>query len=299
MGGIFKRQELDLSFLNGGIVSNIALVDLNSDARLDVFISTIMQGTHVLWNQGGNFTADARTELPNSDAYITTASGFADFDGDGNLDIVLGNGIVSLGKNATVQYGPKATNRVLWNEGDGTFTPKDFELGGARTLTILITDINEDDEPDILIGDDNGWTDTVYTYAGNREFRFVTRSDGLIPETGKTTMSFDAADWQRNGRQAIYLGQALAENDLHPSEFLKQTKLFCQSEMQDPNTQYSSAENCFNLAQSMDKASQISRRNRADCNQLSSQSAKALCATRNIITRALKESRPEMCDPIR
>ena len=70
---------------------NIALVDLNNDGWLDIFLTTFNEGNFVVLNPipvEGEITVK---KVPNGDALLTSASAFADIDQDSYPDILNGN----------------------------------------------------------------------------------------------------------------------------------------------------------------------------------------------------------------
>ena len=84
------------------------------------------------------FVGRRQALLPGGDA-STSSIAAADVDGDGDLDVLLGNN--------------GSPSRVLLNAGDGTF-PTSIELpgGGASTLSIAAADVDGDGDLDVLLG---------------------------------------------------------------------------------------------------------------------------------------------------
>jgi len=118
-------------------------------------------------------------ETPQKHAPETMAGGVAvfDYDNDGNLDIFFTNGadISSLKKTS-----PKYWNRLLRNNGDGTFTDVTEKAGLAGTgydTGVAIGDYNNDGYEDIFVAGVH--RNTLYRNNGDGTFTDVTEKTGL------------------------------------------------------------------------------------------------------------------------
>lgn len=164
-GGTFVKQPLHLGVVDQSFVNATALVDLNNDGSLDLFAATFLDGVYVFWNRDGQFDADDFIKLPNGDAPMMGAPGFADLDNDGRLDIVAANWSVGTMTSLRNPHLLSSTDRILWNEGD-TFSEMTLNGIPGESLTSIITDINGDGKPDIVIGDDIAKSDKIYLNGG-------------------------------------------------------------------------------------------------------------------------------------
>lgn len=121
--------------------------DVDGDGDLDIVIANLGAGepNRLLINQRGHFTDQSATRLPQLAEPSYTAR-FADMDGNGSLDIVIGN------------YG--ATSRIMRNDGQGRYTElADAIPGPAGYTTALVPgDVDGDGDLDLyetrFIGDD-------------------------------------------------------------------------------------------------------------------------------------------------
>lgn len=116
-----------------------AIADLDLDGDPDILIANEHRPNILLMNNGKGLFTNESSRIPQI-AHDSEDIGIADFDLDGDLDIVV------------VSEDDK-TNELYLNNGDGTFTD-----GGNRiTVTgtsnsVIVYDINNDNVPDILIG---------------------------------------------------------------------------------------------------------------------------------------------------
>jgi len=149
--------------LSSGDLTSISLViaDVNRDGKLDLVVS----------NQGSNGTPDGSVGvlLGNGDGtfqpVVTYDSGgqFAssvfvvDLNGDGKPDIVVANCTATASTGCVAANGAgNGTVGVLLGNGDGTFRSVLIYSSGSPEFfyapPILVTDINHDGKPDLLIG---------------------------------------------------------------------------------------------------------------------------------------------------
>ncbi len=136
--GTFQPAQINSS--GGYSAESIAIGDVNGDGKPDLVVSNYC-GSNVncatggvsilLGNADGTFQAAQVTLTPANFSQGQIA--LSDFNGDGNLDIAIGNGSV-----------------LLLGNGDGTFqTPLSLGAGGAGTA---IGDFNGDGKPDLAVG---------------------------------------------------------------------------------------------------------------------------------------------------
>lgn len=207
-GKTFEFQSIDIPELEKFYVTNAALVDLNNDGWLDIFFSTFRHGNYVIYNREGQFTKDNLHRLPDVEhAIMTGAAAFGDVNHDGNLDIVLGSWVPPC--RSFRECGDIPFNNVLLLNRNGRFELQHpFKNDpGRQTLSLLLSDINNDGKLDLIIGSEDRAPDIYYFGNGDGTFRRITRQDAIIPHSTATTMSVAAGDINNDLRQEIYLGQ--------------------------------------------------------------------------------------------
>lgn len=189
--GVFKRQSLDLGPYASDFITICCLVDLNNDGWLDLYLASF-QGPHaVLWNQRGAFSAPV--SLPSPPGAFVNAVGFADLDGDGDLDLALGTWVHRW---AGTQLW-RMRNYLLLARG------KSFELrplpgAGGNTHAVLISDLDGDGHSDLVFGND--WSPPDEYYKGDGKGGFAAMDSGVIPSSTEWTMSLDSADLDNDGQ---------------------------------------------------------------------------------------------------
>lgn len=153
--GTFEDVSQALGF--GGIASpltGVASADIDNDGDADLLF-TSRSGSRLFRNDGGAGFVDISVASGVADQAWSTAAAFGDFDGDGLVDLYLGNYIV-------VAHFPNHTgwpNRLLRNLGGGVFedvTQASGTAGKGATFAASFTDFDGDGDVDLLVCNDHG-----------------------------------------------------------------------------------------------------------------------------------------------
>ncbi|MCB9881382.1 MAG: VCBS repeat-containing protein [Planctomycetes bacterium] len=158
---VFPQGEQDRLLLNDGTgtfvdatathlptelagTSQVALRDFDGDGFLDAFFASGFEGfrTRLYRNDGtGRFIDVSSTRLPLGGRYqILSAMAVGDFDGDADLDVLLGQ--------------PRGPVRLLLNDGRSTFrdvTSTALPPSGDPALGIVLGDVDGDLDRDIVL----------------------------------------------------------------------------------------------------------------------------------------------------
>jgi hypothetical protein len=118
----------------------IAWGDLDRDGDMDYFGKRVSAGYVVQLNNGaGSFTEG--WQMKDEDTTIGGVA-LADLDQDGDLDALVTNGYRSTGS---------FPSRLLWNNGDGTFTDSQQKLNDTSGAELAVGDLDLDGDLDIVV----------------------------------------------------------------------------------------------------------------------------------------------------
>ena len=144
----------------------IAIADVNRDGKLDLVVvnettaevpagGSFVNGTVSVLLGNGDGTFGPKTDFGTGKLPISV--GIGDLDGDGDLDLVVGNSY-------------SHTVSVLLGNGDGGFAPKsDLGIPGG---SVALADLNADGKPDLVVGSGG-----IAILLGNGDGTFGPRTD--------------------------------------------------------------------------------------------------------------------------
>jgi uncharacterized membrane protein YraQ (UPF0718 family) len=200
-GKSFSKVFSDVAKLKGKQAINIALVDLNNDGWLDIFLTTFNEGNYVVLNPIPIEGEIVLKKVPNDNVLLTSASAFADINHDSYLDIINGNYYLGILTRKPVQ---QATDQLVMNH-NLDFSIQPIEGIPGQTHSALFSDINLDGQPDLMIGNDYRVSDTYYHGTSKGSLKKIRYQDNVIPITTQNTMSIDTGDFNNDLIPDIYL----------------------------------------------------------------------------------------------
>ena len=144
-------------FATGANPAALAIGDFNKDGRPDIAIVNEADGTVtiLLSNGSGVFTAALNSPFSVGNNPKSIATG--DFDGDGNLDLIIANG----GSNSVT---------VLFGDGNGGFTASSPFATGANPESVVVGDFNKDGKLDVATANHDDGSITVLLGNGSGGF---------------------------------------------------------------------------------------------------------------------------------
>ena len=209
----------------------VTFVDIDNDGWQDLFMTAYGKDNYIFKNNKGEFPKTPLLKLSNENV-VALAAGFSDWDRDGDIDIALG--YWSYG--AEGAFIPEKSQNVWYKNNALDFEmlyPKE-PLG--ETLSILMSDINNDKFVDLIVGNDRKYPDVFYLGNKNYKFNKVTTAMKLVASTSLNTMSYDSADFNNDlqldifstdmsvaaGKNRIYCNALLDKEDKEKCEWLLQ-----------------------------------------------------------------------------
>jgi enediyne biosynthesis protein E4 len=218
----------------GGWKTGVAMVDINADGYLDIYVSLSGSGPpisreNLLFINNGNltFTNKAKVYGLDDDSYSTQAI-FLDYDRDGDLDVFLLNhsrltisnsfDITRRSQNKRVKY---VGNRLYRND-RGQFREVSDSLGvyGSASnygLGVVYSDLNNDGWMDIYASNDYTGNDKLLL---NEHGGFKEVSDSLLTHMSQFSMGVDIADVNNDGLMDIFSLDMLPESNHRQKELL-------------------------------------------------------------------------------
>ena len=185
--GRFKAIDAGDASRNLGYGMGVAVGDFDNDSLPDLFVTQVGKNV-LLRNEGHNKFEDVTFEAGFRFEEWSTATAFADFDLDGDLDLWVVNYIdwsesiepecyqQMLGKRdycSPMHYSAPAQDRVYRNDGNGRFTDMTGSAGilGSRGngLGIVTVDFNGDGLLDVFVAND---TSPNHLWLNRGDFRF-------------------------------------------------------------------------------------------------------------------------------
>ena len=179
------------------LTTSLALGDVDQDGDLDLVVGNSLlfaasaQSRLYLNNGTGTFADATASRIPTGD-HFTTSLALGDVDGDGDLDLVLGN------------YGQ---SRLYRNDGAGTFTDVTLScmpVVNSTTTSVALGDVDGDGDLDFVLG--NNGRSGLYRNNGAGVFTDVTAS--RMPGGSYATTALVLGDMDGDGDLDLVLGNS-------------------------------------------------------------------------------------------
>jgi hypothetical protein len=197
--------------------------DYDNDGDTDIYVNNF--GPNVLYRNNGDGTFTDVTQAAGVAAGHQVGAGacFLDMDGDGDLDLFVGNYVAFTFERHQISYMngfpsyvgplnyPPTTNVLYRNEGNGTFTDVSVDSGIAAHagtgMGMICADYDNDGDTDIIVGNDLA-ANFLLQNDGTGKFREVGLAAGLAYDLQGIvhgTMAVECADWNNDGWFDFYM----------------------------------------------------------------------------------------------
>jgi len=196
--GFFNDQGIQRLPQLYDVTQDLTFGDITGDGLLDIVVANL-DANKVLINTGSGFFRDQSTRYPylNQNEESRKVS-LVDVDNDNDLDLYVGN--------ATLNQGANRQDRLLINNGNGSFTDDTsnrLPTINANTLAAAFADLDNDGDPDLVIGDYSGGL-SILLNNGNGFFTNKT-TDWLPDNYTPLVMDIAIADFNNDGLVDLYL----------------------------------------------------------------------------------------------
>lgn len=188
--------EFHRSELLGGNTRTTQIIDIDGDGLLDIFLTKIRGAPNFWHNLGeGQFVRIPMIGL-SKPLYATN---WADVDKDGDLDLVGATYDAGLLAEFGQEFLMNQQGGVFYYENQGERFREVRLASTAQGLALLLADINQDGNPEIIVGNDFALPDQSWTWNGSQW-------QPILPFSAMTysTMSYDYGDIENNGHLAIF-----------------------------------------------------------------------------------------------
>lgn len=203
---------------------DVAAGDLDGDGHLDAFIAVCCGTVAHQWNSDVFYPPKHRAFLNNGAGNLTAVPGslgeygtrsvaLGDLDGDGDLDIFMGNSFSTT--DAGHMTSSNEPDTVWLNDGAGRFTDSGQRLGEFGTYTVALGDLDGDGDLDVFAahsGPDDLWRGPARVWLndgaahfsdsgrrlGDEQARFVFLED--VDGDGDLDALVEAGRWRRSIR---------------------------------------------------------------------------------------------------
>lgn len=181
--------------------------DIDNDGDPDLFVGVTEGPNYLYLNEGGRYRRILADDVGLRSSGQTTSACFADFDGDGLLDLFVASGMNLLKETPEPIFNAKNAlpNQLFRNLGDGRFEDVTERAGVGDpgwALSCTTVDHDGDGDLDLYVANDFG-RDCLYENQGNFRFENVTVPAGLTHFGSSMGAAFSDVDG--DGDQDLFI----------------------------------------------------------------------------------------------
>ncbi len=168
---------------------DVQAADLDNDGDLDIILANEFQPNQILFNDGsGTFTDMSLTNLPQV-THDSEDIAVADFDKDGDLDIVFCSE-------------DDVIHEFYLNDGSGKFSLGAGRLPNSTANAVLTADFNGDMYPDLIFGNAGQNRLLINDSTGH----FIDETASRLPTINDITQDLQLADVDKDGDLDLFVG---------------------------------------------------------------------------------------------
>jgi len=229
--GDFKFKEIAQEagvFAEGLWNTGTSMADVNGDGFLDIYVcrsaaKNSEKRRNLLFINNGDLTfTEKAAEYGLDDSGYSTEANFFDYDRDGDLDVFVLNHSVqpyssfkNTSKTLRERVYPDYADRLYRNDND-KFVEVNKEAGIISSvlgfgLSVSVSDINDDEWPDIYISND--FHEHDFLYINNGDGTFTESLKDFIGHTSHFSMGSDISDINNDGKPDIITLDMLPEGN--------------------------------------------------------------------------------------
>ncbi len=242
--GNFQFEDITQSAgvaAQGGVKTGVTIVDINADGLQDIYVCrsgmhpTAERANLLYINNGDLSFTERAAEYGLDDRSASNHANFFDFDLDGDLDVYIMNHPVAFRDVNRIQameidgkYVRKTDPLDEWesdkffrNEGNGKFSNISDKAGirnRAWGLGVVVSDFNNDNYPDVFVGND--YIEPDLLYINNKNGTFSVRTDDYFRHTSNNTMGIDIADINNDGLVDLVALDMIAQDNQRQKELM-------------------------------------------------------------------------------
>jgi len=292
-GKDFTVQTLDIAGLEKLNVFIVAPIDINNDGWLDIFVTAYHQGNHYILSNRGSFNKQDLISLPLAKNALALGLSFGDMDKDGDLDAAVGNWFYGWPREIPTEAG---RNFLLINQ-DGRLSRGELEGITGETLSVLFTDFNHDQNPDLIVANDFVQPDIFYTGDGNGGLNKLTADDGIIPVSAHSSMSIDTGDINNDLQFEIYLDQIAAGASAKTARRLSRSLAYYCDDIKNEK-QLKNCKKNIEIRKFFRSGSKHQPSDIRYCKSIAAADEQQACMAMTVMKTAVQSNKPEICKHI-
>ena len=179
----------------------LALGDVDGDGDLDLILGNDQQQNRLYLNNGAGVFTDATAGRMPAVIDRTQSLALGDVDGDGDLDLLVGNGIFHYG----------AQNKLYRNNGAGVFsdaTATHLPAHLASSGALALGDLDGDGDLDLIAGNTRSPGEQNQLYLNDGAGVFSDATATRLPAETTISRALALADFDRDGDLDLFVGNS-------------------------------------------------------------------------------------------